>query len=179
MKQSNLILFIAAGAGLYLLTRKNGAGATAGAGAAGSLAQPMPTAANLSGGVSRSDGTAAVRGDYNVSTGYRTFPPPNLAPPVLVSGGEAGTVGGVATMTTLPASRVMGPSDVERFFDGLTTRGFGDVFGGEVRHPLLDGKTPCEAIGAMNAYAAARHPDHPEWRWTTGDIPSPYNLWVC
>jgi len=178
MKDNTLILIAGAGVALYLFTKKNGNGVAA---TNGSGAQPVPTAANLSGGTSRSDGTAAVRGDYSPGTGYRTFPPPT-GDPILIGGNVGGGSGNPIMPTSYPtasAAKVMGPSDVEKFFDGLTTRGFGDVFGGEVRHPLLDGKTPCQAIDAMNAYAAARYPEHPEWRWNTNDIPTPFNLWVC
>lgn len=174
MKDNTLILIAGAGAALYFLTRRNGATSPA-----VSNAQPIPTAANLSGGTSRSDGTAAVRGNYSLDTGYRFQPAPIEG--AIVGGNmlPAADVGGGSGNPVIQSARVMGPSDVETFFNGLTTRGFGDVFGGEIRHPLLDGKTPCQAIDAMNAYAASRHPDHPEWRWTTNDIPSPYNLWVC
>jgi len=160
-----------AAVGLYLFTRKNGVMTSAGTGGA----EPTPTWGALTDRL-RSDGTSAVRvppGDFGMVGG--NMPPP-LNPPA--GAGGPSPLLGPPGYTPLPV-RVMGPSDVETFFNGLTTRGFGDVFGGEIRHPLLDGKTPCQAIDAMNNYAAARHPDHPEWRWTTNDIPAPYSMWLC
>jgi len=167
----NLILFGLAAVGLYLFTR-NGASAGAGAPAGTGGAEPNASWGGLTDTL-RSDGTSAVRG-----TGQAIMPSP-LNPPVSVAGSGYTTFPPSNLLPAASAYKVMSASDVEKFFDGLTTRGFGDVFGGEIRHPLLDGKTPCQAIDAMNNYAASRHPDHPEWRWTTNDIPAPFSLWVC